>query len=262
MRLWISTALVVVTFSGAVSAGDNKGGKPPVLQPHDAGAAAHHDAGPPETTDQRAYRTAYVTKTQRHEQEVTKDHGWTPDIGSLESHHWQRAYKALRIRELAEDDKDTAVVARVDQLITKLDQHFFTKLAELAAEAPVIPPAPTLAAPAKGTTLTVGQPVSIKITPVPGATHYYVLLWGQGRQMWSNYDPATKTFGTATDYTIAANDPKWAKFENGKANILVRAITPEKTKAGVAFSLHSHTAQIPVTIAGGAAPAATVRGNQ
>ncbi|HEX7603394.1 MAG TPA: hypothetical protein VF316_17365, partial [Polyangiaceae bacterium] len=153
-----------------------------------------------------------------------------------------------------EDDKDTAAVARVDAYIVKLDQHFFTSLAAVSAAAPSIPAAPILASPANGASLAVGTAVTIKINPVPGATHYYCLLWGGGRHMWSNYDPATKQYGTSNECTIPANDPKWAKFESGKANILIRAISPEKTASGVAYKISSHTGQIPVIITGGAAP--------
>jgi len=241
--------VVVVALLLGSSAGQaaTDGGKPAVLAPH--------DAGPPETAGQKAYRNSYISKTIKHESDLTKGHVWTPDIGSLETTHWRRAYRALRIRELAEDDKETAAMSRVDTSLTKLDQHFFTALAALAADAPAVPPAPTLSAPASGASLAVGTAVTITINPVPGATHYYCLLWGEGRHMWSNYDPATKQYGTSNVCTVPAADAKWAKFENGKANILVRAITPAKTTKGVAYNIWSHSAQVPVVITGGAAPA-------
>ncbi len=250
MRAILGTTLVamlVAVSAGAATPTDS--GKPAVLAPH--------DAGPAETTGQKAYRNAYISKTVKKEQEVTKERAWTPDIGATENLHWKRAYKALRIRELAEDDKETSAITRVDAYITKLDQHFFTELTTLAAEAPALLPAPALTAPAKGSSLGVGTAVSIKIAPVAGATHYYCLLWGKEHHMWSNYDPATKQFGATPECTIPAGDAKWAKFESGGANIQIRAEIPEKTKKGVAFNMWTHTAQIPVTITGGAAPAAS-----
>jgi hypothetical protein len=245
MRAILGTALAAVLLSLSAGVAANDGGKPAVLAPH--------DAGPPETAGQKVYRNAYDSKTLKQETETTKGHVWTPDVGSVESNHWKRAYRALRIRELAEDGKDTAAIARVDAFLTKLDQHFFTALAAVVADAPLVPPAPTVTAPATGASLAVGTAVTITITPVPGATHYYCLLWGAGRHMWSDYDPTTKQTGSSNVCTIPAGDPKWSKFENGKANILVRAETPAKTKKGVAYNMWTRTLQVPVTITGGAA---------
>lgn len=245
-KLGTTAALLLVSISAAAAP---DGGKPAVL--------AHHDAGPPETAEQKAYRSAYISKTLKHETETTKGHVWTPDVGAVERRHWKRAYRALRIRELAEDDKDAAAIGRVDAFLTKLDEHFYKALAAAVADAPAIPPPPVVTAPAKGASLAVGTAVTITITPVPGATHYYCLLWGEGKHTWSNYDPATKQTGTSNVCTIPAGDAKWAKFENGKANVLVRAETPEKTKKGVAYNMWTRTLQIPVTITGGAAPTTT-----
>jgi hypothetical protein len=248
MRAILGTTVAAVLLSLSVVAAATDGGRVATDGGHP------RDAGPPETPGQKVYRNAYISKTIKREVEVTKGHVWTPDVGALENLHWHRAYRALRMRELAEDEKDTAAVARVDTDIVKLDQHFFTTLATLSAAAPSIPPAPTLASPASGASLAVGTAVTLKINPVPGATHYYCLLWGGGRHMWSNYDPTTKQYGTSPECTIPANDPKWAKFESGKANVLIRAISPAKTPSGVAYTITSHTAQIPVVITGGATP--------
>ncbi|HEX7602277.1 MAG TPA: hypothetical protein VF316_11755, partial [Polyangiaceae bacterium] len=171
MRAILGTTLAAVLFSLSVVAAATDGGRATT----DGGRAAvqaPRDAGPAETPGQKVYRNAYISKTTKHEVEVTKGHVWTPDVGALENLHWHRAYRALRIRELAEDEKDTAAVARVDAYVVKLDQHFFTSLATLSAAAPSIPPAPTLASPASGASLAVGTAVTIKINPVPGATHY------------------------------------------------------------------------------------------
>lgn len=243
MRASVGTALVVLLVSSSAWGGD--AGKATVLTPH--------DAGPAETTGQKEYRAAYVAKTKKKERVILKGHVWAPDVNALANTHWRRAYSALRIRELAEDDKETAHIARVDAYLVKLDKHFDTELAKLAAEAPAIPPAVTIASPTKGASVAIGTAVTFKVNPVAGATSYWCGVWQPGH----NY--AWTTEGATPDCTLAANAPQWSKLTAGKAYFAARAFTPAKTKKGVDFKIG--TAGISpwhdIMLTGGAAPAAS-----
>jgi hypothetical protein len=170
-------------------------------------AQAMRDAGPPETNDQRKFRFAYVTDTLKKELGIVKGHVWTPDMISTMIDHWRRAYKLLRIRELAEDDKDVATVARADTLLNKTTDRFLTQLKDVTAKAPEIPPPPTVSAPANGASLAIGTPVTFKITPVKDASEYHCSLFETqhgGYHVWNNYNAAARAYGTSPDCTIAA----------------------------------------------------------
>lgn len=245
MRVNIGWGVVFCAVTAGVPAGAQPKPDASVTQ------QAAKDAGPAETAAQRAFRVEYTNRTRKHEAEITQGHVWTPDIGALENLHWKRAYKALRIRELAEDDKEAAVVKRTDAFLAKLDKNFYDKLEALAKEAPAVQPPPAISAPAKDAKVALGQPLSIKVAPVAGATHYYVVFWTKGHS-WSNYDPAKKQFGTTPEITIPPTDPKWSTFSAGKGWIQVRAELPEKTKKGVAYNAWTKTATVPVTFEAGA----------
>ena len=50
--------------------------------------------------------------------------------------HWRHVMRLLRIREIAEEAKDTATVTRVDALLDRASKHFEAKIAKLNDEAP------------------------------------------------------------------------------------------------------------------------------
>jgi hypothetical protein len=228
--------------------------------PPDAGSAHGRDAGPKETPAQRAYRMEYIEGTVAREREITKHHVWTPEMSTASWKHWRRAYRALRIRELAQDDHDDSAVARVDAYLKKVSDHFLSLLTELTAKAPEIPPPPTLIAPAAGAQLAVGSPVSFKLAPYKDAAQYYCWFWEPGGHYWSNWQAAQGAgggFGTSPECDLSADDPRWSKFHAGKAEFYGRAILMAKTSTGKDYRMWSEPVKAEFTLTGGAAPATT-----
>ena len=239
MRVILMTGLTALLVSSSAAAAVDGGAA--ILRPH--------DAGPAETTGQKAYRAAYIAKTKKRQREITKGHVWDPDVTALANTHWRRAYAALRIRELAEDDKETAHIARVDAYLAKLDQHYATQLTALVAQAPAIPPAVTITAPAKGSSIAIGTPVTFKMTPVAGATSYWCGVWqpGPGRSY------AWTTRSTTPECTMPATG---IKLTAGKAYFVATASTPAKTKKGVEYKISTALSRWQdIMLTGGAAPA-------
>jgi hypothetical protein len=220
----------------------------------DAGKAAH-DAGPRETAGQRAERRKYVEETLAREREITRHRIWTPEMSRASWKHWRRAYRALRVRELAEDDKEDAVVARVDAYLKKATDHFFSLMTELASKAPEIPPAPTLLSPVAGAQATVGQPVSFKMAPYKEAAHYYCWFWEPGGHSWSNWQAKEEHYGDSPECDIPADDPRWGRFRSGKAEFYGRAIIPVKLDGGKELRMWSDPVKLEVDVVGGKSPA-------
>ena len=50
--------------------------------------------------------------------------------------HWRHIMRLLRIREIAEDAKDSATMTRVDGLIARATKHFDDKFSKLTSDAP------------------------------------------------------------------------------------------------------------------------------
>ncbi|HLK40519.1 MAG TPA: hypothetical protein VKU41_27390 [Polyangiaceae bacterium] len=246
--VWSSTCAVCVMAFTALTAG-------PSAAAGDAGAAhAKPDAGPRETAGQREYRLEYVEATVKRERELTAHKIWTPDMSSASWKHWRRAYRALRIRELAQDDHDDATVARVDGYLKKLTDRFLVVIKDLAASAPEVPPPPTLVAPTAGVALAVGTPVTFKMAAYKDAAHYYCWLWEPGGHYWSNWQASTESYGVTPECTIAADDPRWSRFHAGKAEFHGRAILSAKTSAGKDYKVWSEPVKAEFTLTGGAAP--------
>jgi hypothetical protein len=225
------------------------------------GARAARDAGPKETADQRGYRMRYVAETVQREGEIAKHHVWTPEMSKASWTHWRRAYRALRIRELAQDDGEDAAVARVDAYMKKSTDHFLTLLAELTAKSPEVPGPPTLTSPAAGAALAVGTPVTFKMAPYKDATQYYCWFWQPGGHYWSNWQASSESYGTSPECTIPGDDPKWSKFHSGKAEFYGRAIVPTKTAAGKDYKMWSEAVKLEVAVTGGAAPSGSGSGD-
>jgi hypothetical protein len=242
-------------------------GPAPSAAPATSASAAPQagDAGArKESAEQKAFRKKYVRETRKHQKELTAHHVWSPEMTKLSSDHWRRAYATLRIRELAEDDKDAAAVARADALLKKLDDAYFTALPELVAKAPNVPAAPTLTSPAPGATVAVGTALTFKMAPYKDAVRYSCSLQQSGHA-WSSRKG--KEWGKESDCTIAADDPRWAHFHAGKAHFTGRAILTAKSAKGKDYAQWSEPVKIDVMLTGGgatpavsAAPAASTGG--
>lgn len=105
----------------------------------DASTATTTDAGASdESADQHARRKAYVDKTYAKIRELTRANGKhvTEEERAAIRKHWRHTMRLWRIRNLAENDKDTGIVARVDALLATADKHLFDKLKTLNAAAP------------------------------------------------------------------------------------------------------------------------------
>jgi hypothetical protein len=228
------------------------------VQPATAGApAAPHvsiDAGPPETSDQRADRAKYIADTTQKENALMKGLVWTPEVRKVANEHWRRAYRTLRVRELAQDSGDTATLSRTDLFLRKIDGHFFSYLAEVAPTLPATPPAPTLNGPAANTPIPIGSALTITMTPAPTVTptEYWCVASEGGSSALVNYDPATKHYGTSPTCTFAATDPRWAKFVAKKGGIWVATGTKTKSPKGVDYTQWSAQRYVPVQFTGAA----------
>jgi len=252
----LAAAPAMAATAGSASGRGSSAPTPPPT-PGGSHSAQMHDAGPPETNDQRKFRYAYVNETLKKEIGIVKGHVWTPDMATVMIDHWRRAYRVLRIRELAEDDKDMAVVARADVLLNKTTDRFLTQLKDVTAKSPEIPPPPTISAPANGASLAVGTPVTFKITPVKDATEYHCSLFQAqhgGYHVWNNYNAAAKSYGTSPDCTIAADDARWTKFNSGKATLYAHAIIKAKSSDGKEYRYWTQGAKSEFSLTGGAAP--------
>ncbi len=254
--------------AGAAPSGAPSSAPPAMAAPSasPSGSAMHNhpDAGPAETKDQRAYRMNYIHETIEKENALLKGLVRTPEVQKPVAAHWRRAYRTLRVRELADDGADTATVARADAHLRKLDGHFFGYLAELAPSLPQVPGQPSISAPASGASIPIGSPLTITVVPAAGVTptEYYCVASEGGAHALVNWDGAGKHYGKEPSCTFAANDPRWAKFSPGKGGIWVSTITKTKSPRGVEYNQWSHQKYIPVqfTGAGGAAPAASASG--
>jgi hypothetical protein len=254
---WRGAGALLLATSAATAAGGapsaSGSGQAPSPHPSASGSGrGAHDAGPPETKDQRAYRIKYVTETLKHQHEITAHHVWTPEMFKASSEHWRRAYRTLRVRELAEDDHDAALVSRADAFLGKIDTHYFALMTDLTSKSPEIPAPPAVTAPAELASVAVGQPVTFKMTPVKDAWQYTCVLYEPGHS-WSNWKSSWKWSDTS-ECTIAADDPKWAKFHAGKATFTGRAVFKAKNAKGTEYKYWSQPSTLHVTLTGGAAP--------
>jgi len=241
--------------------GASGSGAAPATPP--SGGPHTHDAGPAETHDQKAYRLQYVADTVGKESSLLKGLVRTPEVQKVTQAHWRRAYRTLRVRELAQDSSDAATVARADAHLRKLDGHFFAALAEMAPSLPTIPAAPTISAPAPGAQIPIGSALTIAVTPAAGTTpnEYYCVASEGGAHALVNYDAAGKHYGTEPNCTFAANDPRWSKFAPGKGGIWAATMVKTKSPKGVEYRQWSHQKYIPVQFIGaGATPAPATSG--
>jgi hypothetical protein len=240
----LGMGVALVLTAGTVMAGPGDGGV----------VHGRLDAGPRETANQRAYRVAYIEQTVSREREITAHHVWTPEMSNASWTHWHRAYRALRIRDLAQDDNEAATVARVDAYLSRLTDHFLTLLQELTAKSPEVPPPPTLLSPSASASLPIGTAVTFKLAPYKDAMHYYCWLWEPGGHYWSNWQVSTESYGTSPECTIAADDPRWSAFRAGKVEFHGRAILSAKSTTGKDYRIWSEPVKAEFALTGGAAP--------
>ncbi len=127
-------------------------GKPPSLQQRFKPAASGHTVAPtttvpPATTtinnggqanDQKTRLAQYVDKTNATIHAGVHANGKEPDQDerNLVKEHWRITMRLLRIRDLAEDAKDTATVSECDSDLASMDSHLQTTLVALNAKAP------------------------------------------------------------------------------------------------------------------------------
>jgi hypothetical protein len=126
-------------------------GKPPTLQQRFKPAASHTTApgttaAPVTTTinpggqasDQKTRLAQYVDRTNATIHAGVHANGKEPDQDerNLVKEHWRITMRLLRIRDLAEDEKDTATVSEFDSDLASMDTHLQTTLVALNAKAP------------------------------------------------------------------------------------------------------------------------------
>ena len=147
---------------------------------------ANADDGAKETPEQASFRGGYVAKTVKriHEIADTGNKARTPEENATISVHWGRAMRAIRIRELAQDDGDNATVGRVDGLLARLDTQFYDHLLALSSTAPDKPKAPQLEAPTAGLSVRLNEAFQCKFASYPGATAYSCGVMQPGHPAW------------------------------------------------------------------------------
>jgi hypothetical protein len=91
-----------------------------------------------QATDQKTRLAQYVDKTNATIHAGVHANGKEPDQDerNLVKEHWRITMRLLRIRDLAEDAKDTATVSECDTDLASMDQHLQTTLVALNAKAP------------------------------------------------------------------------------------------------------------------------------
>src|SRR5678815_1929878 len=97
--------------------------------------------------------------------------------------HWRRSARLHRIRRLARDAKDMATVARVDAMLTRLDNVLEIQLGRMRIRAPIMTVAPgtidVTTAPPPPQVETQGAAPSPRHIWTPGYWH-----WQGGRHAW------------------------------------------------------------------------------
>ena len=95
-------------------------------------------SGEGQTSDQKVRFNTYVDKTNTTIKTEVHANGKavTEDERKVIRDHWRISMRLLRIRDVAEDSKDTASVATCDADLALLDTHLSTSLKALNAKAP------------------------------------------------------------------------------------------------------------------------------
>ncbi len=249
----VSSNAVAAPPAASGSATPTGSGAPAAATPPGS-AHAKPDAGPVETSEQRKVKFDYIRATSTKIREIAnKDHkAVTKDEHSLINVHWRRAMRALRVRELAEDDHDAKMEGRVDSFLKKTDDRFFDALTGLNAKAPPRPATPVVASPLAGASVPLAGAFTFKLVPTAGLQHVCTIVQVIGHESASWVD-RSKTDGCV----FAADKPEHAKFKAGTAHLHVWA--HQTTPQG---EIYSDAANITfeLTGPGGAAPPAASGG--
>ena len=105
--------------------------------PSDAGADAGIKEKGKEGPEQKKRRKDYIDRITKEVRTIVRsDKVQTAEEKELVRQHWRRSMRAHRIRMLAEDEKDNAVVGRVDTYLAKIEKQLIEKLKELQKKAP------------------------------------------------------------------------------------------------------------------------------
>jgi hypothetical protein len=256
MRVSVCTAGVALALLSAnalaASPPASASASAPAAAPAASGSAHARDAGPKETSDQRKFKMDYIMDTmQKIQTVVNKDKKVvTPEEHTLIHDHWRRSMRALRVRELADDDHDAAMIGRVDTFLKKVDTAFFASLTDMNAKAPVkvVLPPPTIASPAPNTAMPVGGAFSFKMAPYKDANAYLCVLT-QNDHFWWNHGNA-KSMSQNGECVLDVAKPEHAKFTAGKAHFIGRALVKGVWTEPV-------REDIELTGPGGAAPASS-----
>jgi len=196
-----------------------------------------------ETAAQAEFRRAYIESTEHRIHAIADANGKarTPEESAQIGHHWARAMKAIRIREVAQDVGDTVYVGKVDAFLARLDAAFYDTLTELAAEAPLRPRAPTIVEPASSATFRVDQPFECRVAEYPGARARICGLRENGRVVW---------YGCGGTGECRINAAFWRFASPGPAQIVGRVPVDR---------VWSNVAEVPIRLAASdAAPAPTL----
>jgi hypothetical protein len=193
------------------------------------------------------FRDEYVKTTTQHIFEVVTKDGKAVTDGERTAalDHWISAMRVVRVREVAEEEKDMSTVARADALLKKLDASFFKQLTKLNAKAPVeasLTP-PTVLAPTGGQSMPLDGPFAITLAPYKGATKYFCAI-RQAKHEWSNMHAPSSTPAC----TLDAADPPHRRFKAGHAEAIARALVK---------GAWSDEVKVPFEITGTAPPPAT-----
>jgi hypothetical protein len=104
---------------------------PPPATPAPAADAGVKEKGK-EDAAQKKRRKDHMDLITRELRAVVKQDGViTNEEKDLIRTYWRRSMRAFRIRLLAEDEKDTATVARADAYLAKIEKTLFDRLKEL-----------------------------------------------------------------------------------------------------------------------------------
>jgi hypothetical protein len=160
-----------------------------------------------DTPDQIAFRNQYVAKTQRRTREIldTGHKARTAEENAIINKHWNTAFKAIRIRELAQDDNDQATVTRVDNFLSRLDNQYYDDLSAAVARAPDRPGAPKLLYPVNGSKLAMGRSHALcRFAPDQNAVSYSCILTQGSTHHSHNYfcSRSGDCFGDVNDGTF------------------------------------------------------------
>jgi hypothetical protein len=91
----------------------------------------------PRTPEQTDYRNKLLDKEHEIVRDAAKAHGRHIAMEDREQigMHWRHVMRLLRIRELAQEDKDAALVAKCDELLEKADKRFRDRMAKAGGAA-------------------------------------------------------------------------------------------------------------------------------